>query len=205
MSTPVPRADWPSEQAYANAAGFLGCDMNAIKAVAQVEAGKLGAFLPDGSAPTILFERHVFDRLTNGVFRYALLPGVAPDIAHISDPKPGGYGPTSIQHSKLVLAVAHDREAALKSASWGLFQIMGFNYKEAGFSSLQKFINAVFKSVDDHLGAFVNFVGCNPDLVQALRDHNWKRFKLLYNGPRTNDYASRMADAFDDLEARRRG
>ena len=43
-----------------------------------------------------------------------------------------------------------NRIAALKSASWGKFQLMGFNYKLCGFNSLQAFVNAMYKNEEEN-------------------------------------------------------
>ena len=98
-----------TEQDFKNAAKELNCEIAAIKAVAEVES-KSDGFLPTDE-PVILFERHIFSKLTKGLF----------DKSHpnISNPTPGGYGTVSQQHKRLQAAVALDRNAALMSASWG--------------------------------------------------------------------------------------
>lgn len=62
---------------YREAAEALGCDLAAVMAVAEVES-RGDAFLPDGR-PTVLFERHVFRRLTGGIHDRA-----APDLSAAS-------------------------------------------------------------------------------------------------------------------------
>jgi hypothetical protein len=112
-----------TEQDYAAAAELLGCEIAAIKAVAEVESHGEG-FYPDGF-PTILFERHKFHKFTNGRF----------DQSHpeISNSLAGGYGPGGQnQQRKFKLAFTLDPIAAMKSCSWGKFQIMGFNFAACG-------------------------------------------------------------------------
>lgn len=186
------KADWPGDAAYAHAAWMLGVDIAAMKAVARVEAGTEGAFLPSGE-PVVLFERHVFRDLTRKAF----------DVSHpdLSNPVRGGYGRYSEQHGRLARAAELDRTAALASASWGLFQIMGANHVAAGHLRLQDFINAMYGTVDDHLRAFVMFVWNGPGLREALRIHDWARFAYLYNGPAYRDgrYDTRIAAAWAEL------
>ncbi|AZA64465.1 DUF3380 domain-containing protein [Chryseobacterium carnipullorum] len=55
-----------TEQDYINAAKELGCEVAAIKAVAEVESRGSG-FLSSGE-PKILFERHRFYKYTNGKY-----------------------------------------------------------------------------------------------------------------------------------------
>lgn len=173
---------------YVRAAEALGCDVAAIKAVCQVEAPK-GGFLPDGQV-TILFERHKFWQMTDGRF----------GVSDISNPKEGGYGAAGQhQHDKLARAVALDREAALKSCSWGKFQIMGFNHKAAGHATLQGFMNAMHDSEGAQLDAFVAFIRNDARLHQALRERNWSEFARRYNGPAyaEHGYHTRLAKAYD--------
>src|SRR6185436_18089954 len=82
--------------------------------------------------PQILFERHVFRKYTNGRF-----DSEAPDV---SGPA-GGYGLLSEQYVKLEKSLALcakaklGAEPALKSASWGMGQVMGFNCAVGGYKS----------------------------------------------------------------------
>lgn len=177
-----------TEADFQRAAATLGVDVASIKAVTEVEAPR-GGFYADGS-PTILFERHIFSRETGG--RY--------DRTHpaISNRSPGGYGASSAQHGRLTQAVALDRTAALRSASWGKFQIMGFNHTAAGFPTVQAFVNAMYQSEGAQLDAFVNFIRSNPGMHNALRQKNWATFARLYNGPNyaINDYDTKLAAAY---------
>src|SRR5437764_10425590 len=93
-------------------ANRVGVQAAEIWTVLAVETSGCG-YLPD-RRPQILFERHIFHRLTNGQF----------DDGDISDPTPGGYGPPGAhQYDRLARAIAKNRNAALQSASWGVAQI----------------------------------------------------------------------------------
>lgn len=178
-----------TEADYQEAAKLLGCEPAAIKAVAEVESSGSG-FLATGE-PKILFERHYFRRLTGNRF-----DKLYPDL---SGPyKAGTYGPGGQhQHRRLQAAISLDRNAALQSASWGRFQIMGENYQLAGFKSIQSFINAMYNSERDHLLAFSNFV-INKGLAGDIRNKDWARFARGYNGPAyaQNKYDIKMAAAY---------
>ena len=173
---------------YERAARALGCEVAVIRAVAEVESSGSG-FLASGE-PKILFERHWFSRLTDG--RYDTM---APTI---SSRMAGGYLGGQAEHTRLAAAARLDRTAALMSASWGKFQIMGFNYKRAGFDNVQAFINAMYRSEGAHLDAFVAFIKADLRLVTALQGRNFTRFASIYNGPgyAKNQYDSRMYAAY---------
>lgn len=173
---------------YRTAADLLLVETAVIRAVAQVEAGPHGAFLDTGE-PTILFERHIFSRQTQGRF----------DESHpdLSNPTPGGYGSVSAQHGRLARAVELDREAGLKSASYGLFQIMGFNHIAAGHPTLQGFINSMYASALEHLLAMVRFCQFHK-LDRHLRNKDWAAFARGFNGPafRRNRYSEKLEAAY---------
>lgn len=196
------KSDTPSTEAYAAAALELGCEERAIRAVAKVEAGKLGAFLDSGE-PVLLFEPRVFRHETDHRFdgATAVIDGKHWPLSTANSPGPGEYGPSSIQHAKLAAASLLDRDAARKSCSWGLFQVMARNYQAAGYETLQEFVNAAYRSADDHLRMFVGFIKSDSRLVSALRAKDWRTFKRIFNGPAENGYALRMAEAYRELVA----
>ena len=178
---------------YQFAASALGIEIAAIKAVAQVET-KGDAFDKIGR-PRILFERHYFHRLTHG--RY--------DKSHpeLSNPRPGGYGKFCVQYNKLRTASRLNATAAVKSCSWGKFQIMGIYFKEAGYSSAQDFAQSMRVSEAARLGAFVKFIASNAHLLLHLKAKNWPQFARGYNGAnyRTNSYDSKLEAAFKGFQA----
>lgn len=179
-----------NEQDFRDAAALLGCEVAAIKAVCQVEAPR-GGFNPDGS-PATLFEGHKFHGFTGGRFS-----AQRPDLSHPKWTRQF-YGKTwQAEQKRLQDAMALDREAALKSASWGKFQIMGFNHKAAGFDTVQAFINAMYKGEREHLMAFVAFVQ-SSGLADELKRKDWAGFAKIYNGPgyAANKYDQKMAAAY---------
>lgn len=178
-----------SEDSFNKAALALGCEVAAIKAVCEVEAPR-GGFLEDGRV-RILFERHKFYKYTSGKFASS-----HPDICN---PQPGGYGPDgAYQYERFNKAFSLDPQAAMMSASWGKFQIMGFNFRAAGFSSLDDFVSAMKLGEGAQLLAFVNVVK-SWRLEDALRHHDWASFARQYNGEnyRINSYDTKLAAAYD--------
>jgi hypothetical protein len=75
-----------------------------------------------------------------------------------------------------------DGEAALMSASWGVFQVMGFLYKESGFATVQEFANAMGKGEDEQLMAFARLLAATG-LDDKIRQRDWAAFARQYNGP----------------------
>jgi hypothetical protein len=168
------------------AAANIGCKVAAIRAVIDVESR--GGFLPDGR-PKILFERHYFSRLTQQKFDAS--------NPEISNPVRGGYKGGTAEYDRLAQAIKLHRNAALQSASWGSFQIMGSNYKAAGHSSVENFVAAMVAGSSGHLNAFVNFVK-NEGLADDLIRRDWAGFARGYNGAayKENAYDTKLANAY---------
>ena len=190
-----------TESDFVRAAETIGCSIPAIKAVCQVEA-PAGGFDAAGM-PRILFEGHTFSRLTGGIYDKSNPTVSYPRWVRTFYARGANADSRNTgEHARLAEAAALDRDAALQSASWGKFQIMGENYKVAGFASLQKFINAMYASEGAHLDAFVGYV-MSTGLADELRDRKWAEFARRYNGPAyaENQYDVKMASAYNQLVA----
>lgn len=179
-------------------ATWLSCEVAAVKAVCSVEAAGHG-FLPDGR-PKILFEAHVFGRLTD--HRY---DDEHPNISAPSwDRSLYGAGGAH-QYDRLAEAMALDEEAALKSASWGMFQIMGMNAGICGYvlegtekePDVRAFVTDMLDSERNHLIAFARFCR-ETGAARHLVNQDWRSFARVYNGPgQVEAYADRLAEAYE--------
>lgn len=174
---------------YDAAAKRLGVPVSVIKAIALVESSGNG-FLPD-RRPVIRFEPHIFSHQTAG--RY---DKTHPALSNpVFSPQRFGGWPAYDEAVKL------DRLAAIKSTSWGAFQIMGFNYAACGFATPIEFVAAHCKGEQAQLDAFLKFIESNG-LVQHLRNRDWAAFAAKYNGAgyKVNRYDVRIAEAVARFE-----
>lgn len=186
---------------FEKAAADLGCEVAAIQAVHKVESAG-SSFISDGQ-PVILFEPHVFGRLTKGKYN-ATHPKISSpswNKALYSTGKTLDIRVTK-EHAKLQEAASLDRDAALQSCSWGAFQVMGFNWKMLGYPNLQAFINAAYRDEAAHLDMFVRYIKA-AGLETALRTKNWARFARGYNGASyaKNRYDILMKQHYDRFKA----
>lgn len=179
-----------TEEQFIKSANILGCSVAAINAVAEVESAGGGFILP--GVPKILFEPHIF-------WKELRSAGITPVVSDICYPvwKTRPYGKSSEQHGKLQQAVLINKEAAFKSASWGMFQVMGFNYKSCGCTTIQEFINKMYQSEDAHLELFVNYIKASH-LDDELRELDWAGFARGYNGASyaKNRYDTKLVTAY---------
>ncbi|WP_068634911.1 N-acetylmuramidase domain-containing protein [Thauera butanivorans] len=177
------------------AADELGVPLAAVKAVNEVESRGSG-FLPE-MRPVILFERHI-------MYRQLAAAGLDADAIAARQPSivnraPGGYLGGYAEHRRLGQAQAIHAACAIESASWGLFQIMGFHWKALGYESAAHFAAQMDTSEGRQLEAFVRFILADPALHKALKTRKWATFAQIYNGPayRKNLYDVRLARAFE--------
>jgi RHS repeat-associated protein len=172
----------PTPAAYKRAAEKLGVSVALIRAVYKTEVGA-GAYLSNGKIK-ILYERHYFHDRTKGKYDLS-----HPKISNKNPYKPKEYGSKTMQYSKLAEAASLDKEAAYASVSWGGFQIMGANYKAAGYDNATKLGEAMINGDEDtHLEAFVNYVSSHKSMLKALKSKNWALFASKYNGPNYKKY-----------------
>lgn len=186
---PLVRAD------YVRVADRLGVEWETLAAVAEVESNGSGC---DGYLPKILFERHLFHRKTAG--RYDA------SNPRVSNPRAGGY--PLLQRERwwqLEEAMSLAPEAALESASWGKFQILGQNWRDMpAMQNVHEYVMKMARSEQDQLDALSAYIVRN-DLVEKLKRRDWAGFALRYNGPgyRRNRYDVKLEKAYYDLKHQR--
>ncbi len=159
-----------------------------IKAVSEVESNGVTHW-KDGRVP-ILFEAQWFHKFTNGAY----------DATHPNISSPywnrslyiGGYP----EYDRLAEASALDKGAAEKSASWGAFQVMGFNFADLGYANIDEFV-AAMQTDEGQMEGFVRYIE-RHHLDAALRNHDWRTFAYGYNGSgAVDEYAPKMERAYE--------
>lgn len=193
-----------SGEDFTLAAQLLDVEPEALKAVQKVETGGRGGFFAPGK-PAILFEGHIF---WNQLKKRGIDP--ARHLAgneNILYPKwekghyQGGLG----EYERLEKARAIHREAADASASWGMFQIMAFNYAACDEKSVSDFVEAMAESEQRQLllaGRFIRKGGMLP----ALQAKDWAAFAERYNGAAyaENKYGEKLAEAYKQYTIERK-
>lgn len=176
----------------------LGCEPAALKAVEEVESGGRGGFLPSGRAQ-ILFEGHQFYKRLKESQSEAFAKQIAERFPNICYPKwdkskyKGGEG----EWERLIIARSVDPIIADMCASWGRFQIMGFNFSLCGCGSVVEMVKIMSESATEQFRLFANFLkssGCLP----SLQKKQWATFAKKYNGAgyAQNRYDTKLAAAY---------
>ena len=193
---------------YVQAAELLKCHPGMIEALALKEA-RGSAFLPDGRVK-ILFERHQFyKRLAivrkpgqTPTTQKALRDRVAKDHPQICSPQRGGYLGNAHEYPRLELARSFSDTAGLESASFGLFQVMGFNAVPIGYSSVQEFERLMQQDIGQHLMALSRFILATPKALRGIRNQDFALLAGAYNGPayRENNYDTDLQKFFNQVK-----
>lgn len=179
------------------AADRLGVPLASVMAINQVESRGEG-FASNGR-PVILFERHVMHaRLQANGLSVAEVDAIAAKQPALVNRKAGGYIGGTAEHQRLAQAQQLHAIAALESASWGLFQIMGYHWQRLGYHDAHHFADTMALSEAAQLDAFVTFIETEPALHKALKARKWAEFARRYNGPAyaKNLYDVKLARAY---------
>ena len=174
---------------FGRLAADIGCGEDHIRAVVEVETAG-GGFDAQGR-PKMLFEPHVFwARLAPDKRAEAQAQGLAY--------RRWGAAPyPKDSYPRIEAAMKIDPDAALRSASWGLGQIMGFNHQLAGYATPQAMVLAFMDDEENHLRAMVAFIKAKG-LDVALHRQDWATFARGYNGEgyAKHGYHTKLAAAY---------
>ncbi len=151
-------------------------NLNVDRALAVFQVESKQAYDLETGLVIIRFESHIFKRYTQRT---------------INNP----HGNQSTEWQALQQASTHNLEAALLSTSFGLPQLMGFNWQFTQHSSVEKMVLAFQDSCEAQINGFFDFI-VKQDLLRHLQKNNWPEFVRRYNGPaNVADYTNKLTRA----------
>jgi hypothetical protein len=182
----------------------IGVNGSVLAAVLKVESSGRG-FANDGRT-IIRFENHIFRN------QWGAANSTSFDKLFQCDAKQGWKGhqwrkaetaawePCHKDHAQewdvLTFARTLDETAALKSASYGAGQIMGFNHKTVGYPDVQTMVKKFDEGIKPQLDAVIAFIKANNLCIKGLKANDYVMFARGYNGSGQADaYAARIRDA----------
>ena len=189
---PIVETKYLTNEDILNAANRANLPVSIVRALREVEARSDG-FLYDGRA-VILFERHKFYQALVRIKGQSYADGIASNYPDICNNVRGGYLGYEGEYSRFSQAFTLDPVSAIKSTSFGLFQIRGVLHQQCGYADAYSFEHAMQLSEKNHLDAFIKFVLSDQRLSAAIRQRNYNRIAELYNGPNSeiNSYAEKL-------------
>ena len=167
-------------------AHVLGVDPNVLASVIIVESS--GSGFVDGKLK-IRFENHIFvDRA-----------GYSDLFAYNSNKRWTGHkykensndswanvhtGHQKSEYAAFEFAKTLDPEAAYQSISMGMGQIMGFNYKAAGYNSAKEMFDDFNEGHSQQINGMVTFIENynGGKALSALQNSDYRTFVRYYNG-----------------------
>lgn len=191
-----------SEQNLIEFSNAHNLELAVVKAVNEVESGGKG-FLVDGR-PKILFEGHIFwKELEKRNINPANFVNAANDDILYKNCTKKYYLGGAAEYSRLEKAMHLNSDkkfsdAAKCSASWGLYQIMGFNAVSIGYKSINEYVEKMYLNEGEHLKAFGMFLAKN-NLIGFLRNKKWADFACKYNGAgyKSNKYDEKLLKSYN--------
>ena len=222
-----------TEQQWKDTAERIGCEPEVLRAIAEVESGGRVAFWrlnkADGTnIPAILYERHFFSKATQNKYDkdhpdiswptgYRKKDQLGKSDAKMSDGKVDAgdiYSDYASAYLRLINAYRLDPNAALKSCSWGKFQIMGDNHVLCGYKNLKDFVTEMCTSEAAQIGLLAEFIRNKPrawkdpknkalgkevSLWDAVKTKEWAAIAFNYNGPgyKTYSYDTKLKNAYE--------
>lgn len=91
-----------------------------------------------------------------------------------------------------------DENAALRSASYGAGQIMGFNHKAVGYDDAAAMVKAFDSGIRPQLDAVIAFIKNHPTCMKWLKADDYVTFAKGYNGVgKEKEYGATIKEAVD--------
>lgn len=184
---------------YIKAAIDLDVEVAVLKAIKTVESG--GKAIQNG-IPTMLFEGHVFwKRLESRKINPSKYVKGNENILYKYWTKKHYTGRNAGEYARLQKAIKINEAAAYESASYGMFQIMGHNYKVCGYNSAKEFYEDLCKNEDAHFNAFIKFIKAKG-IVPYMQKKDWNNIAYRYNGAgyKKNRYDQKLKDAYNKFK-----
>ncbi|GGH03789.1 N-acetylmuramidase family protein [Mucilaginibacter phyllosphaerae] len=168
-----------------------GYNYKALKAIIQIESGQHG-FSPVTGKLIIQFEPAWFKRLKKDWQN---------DTKHVIW-QSNTVGDQTAEWKAFNNAFASDADAAMKSTSIGMMQLMGFHYAALGFNTVGQMWD--FAKADEYNQVLlaIKWIKTVPALDKALKAKNWQKVAYYYNGEnyRQYRYDSRLAAAYNTMD-----
>lgn len=185
-------------------ANDLGLEPALLKAVQLVEGAGRDGFLVDGR-PQILFEGHIMYKEIKNKFGLDKSVAAQKSYPTICFPKwdKSKYLGGANEYKRLEIAKKLDEECALKSASWGIGQIMGFNFEYCECKDVFEFVEKMKESPKSQLDLWFKFFKNYGNCLEYIRKKDWKAFTRVYNGNGQVDmYSQKLENAYNNFKGK---
>jgi N-acetylmuramidase len=185
-------------------------DPAVLRAIVEVEARASGF---DGKTGKILiqFEPHWFRKLLTPTVRAQLAQALLAEkngrltptqralLANWKTTQENKVDTQGPEREAFNAAFTLDKKAAMLATSIGASQIMGFNFAQCGYRSVDEMYDKFRDGREaEHIRAMVRFIVSKPSLAKAVREKNWNQIAFYYNGQNyaAGKYHLKIANAY---------
>jgi len=189
---------------FEEAAALLGCEKEAIKAVARTAMYASG-FISSGKCRITFKRERFYQELRKRLSEEEIKTHERRNPSVVA-PNGGGYLCDDYEYVRFCAAVSIDSYAAMVSTSWGMFQLPGANYRQCGYTAVASFAMDMQHSERRQMLALAKFIKASPTLLKAIREKDWNAFCLRYFGDAYSlyQYDQRMRSSYTDLTRQRK-
>ena len=187
-----------SDLDYEWAGEYLGCEPLVVKALVNVETGGKSGFDSPGK-PQILFEGHVFwKNLKSAGINPEPISKTYPSICYPSWTKDFYLG-GSLEWQRFDIASIINKKCALMSTSYGLFQILGQNFKSCDATSVEEFYEGMCKSQFQQFIYGISFLR-NSGIYSHMAKKDFAGIARQYNGSgQVSVYSKKLETEYNKL------
>lgn len=168
-------------------------------AIMEVESRDAG-FFSDGSC-VILFERHIFFRQYRDKYGRGAALKLEKEYPNLINQSAGGYSGGMSEWKRFEAAAKLDRECAILSTSWGLGQVMGFNWQLVKANSVEDLFERSTSNEWEQMVFMTNFLvhANNGEIIKAAKRLDFATIARVYNGAAyaKNQYDVKIRNAYN--------
>jgi hypothetical protein len=88
------------------------------------------------------------------------------------------------------------------STSWGLGQVMGYNFRDS-YKNIDDMENEIMKGGSmSQISIMANFIKSDKDLQNAINKEDWATAASIYNGPTyyVHSYDKKIKEKYENLK-----
>jgi hypothetical protein len=165
-----------------------GYDYRVLKSIIEVESGQRG-FAPDTGKIIIQFEPAWFMREYKDWVK---------ETTHTTW-KNNKIGNQYAEWKAFNSAFALNADAAMKSTSIGMMQLMGFHYAETGFKKVGDMWDFAKESEHNQVLLAIKWIKTVRPLDLAIKNKEWQKIAYYYNGEnyRAYHYDTKLLTAYN--------
>ncbi|WP_435355898.1 N-acetylmuramidase domain-containing protein [Emticicia sp. SJ17W-69] len=107
-----------------------------------------------------------------------------------------------VYEKQFLVAKNINKECAFMSTSWGLGQVMGYNFRDS-YKNIDEMENEIMKGGSmSQISIMANFIKSDKDLQNAINKEDWATAASIYNGPTyyVHGYDKTIKEKYENLK-----